>query len=400
VCLILLVFAPVQLGGQPLPDRPGGSRPVALTKPRIAPLPEAQWTDDHKQRIAKFLPAGARPGNSFRTLLHVPELVDRTMTLYNYVTEGSSLAPRIRELLALRTAWLHGSDVVWRERVPFARKAGLTDDEIRKIAQGPSAAGWDAFEANLLRMADQLFRNSFVNDSVHAMMASRYDTCNVMDAGVTVADVASLALLYNTLGVQPDQAPAADRMPMDVAYRVDVPARETITLKEPRAVPLPGPGANNPRTFNLCPKLAAARNGSGYVNQISMLGKTGRARHRELLILRIGWNSQSEYEWSEHVGPVGGARKMDVPIERVTMGPDAPGWDPYEANLLRFVDELYRDSVVSDRTWNALKQQYDDRLMIDATITAANYRMVSLALNILGVQSNPGEEKLPAVPSR
>jgi 4-carboxymuconolactone decarboxylase len=400
VCLTLFVFASVQLGGQPLPDRPGGSRPVALTKPRITPLPEAQWTDEHKQRIAKFLPAGARPGNSFRTLLNVPELVDRTMTLYNYVTQVSSLPPRIRELLVLRTAWLHGSDVIWRERVPFARKAGLTDDEIRKIAQGPSAAGWDAFEANLLQMADQLFRNSFVNDSVYKTTAERYNTCNVMDAAMTIADVASLALLYNTLGVQPDDVPAAVRMPMDIPYRVDVPARETITLRAPRAVPLPGPGANNPRTFNLCPKLAESRNGSGYVNQISMLGKTGRARHRELLILRVGWNSQSEYEWSEHVGPVGGARKMGVPIERITMGPEAPGWDPFEANLLRFADEMYRDSVVSDRTWNALKQQYDDRLMIDATITAANYRMVSLALNILGVQSNPGEEKLPAVPSR
>jgi hypothetical protein len=55
---------------------------------------------------------------------------------------------------------------------------------------------------------------------------------------------------------------------------------------------------------------------------------------------------------------------------------------------------------VSDRTWGALKQRYDDRMMIDATITVANYRMVSMALNILGVQSNPGEEKLPPVPSR
>ncbi len=399
VSLILLAFPSARLSGQPLPDRPGGSRPVALTTPRIPPLPEAQWTDEHKQRIATFLPGGARPGNSFRTLLNVPDLVDRTMTLYNYVTQGSSLAPRIRELLILRTAWLHGSDVIWRERVAFARQAGLTTDELRKIAQGPSAAGWDPFEANLLRMADQLFRNSFVNDLVYQVMAARYDTCTVMDAGMTVADVASLALLYNTLGVQPDDVPAADRMPVDIAYRVDVPARETITLKAPRAVPLPGPGANNPRTFNLCPLLAKARNGSGYVNQISMLGKTGRSRHRELLILRVGWNSQSEYEWSEHVGPVGGARKMGMPIERITMGPDAPGWDPFEANLLRFVDEMYRDSVVSDRTWNALKQQYDDRLMIDATITAANYRMVSMALNLLGIQSNPGEEKLPAVPA-
>jgi alkylhydroperoxidase family enzyme len=398
-CTALLASASVQLGGQALVSRPGGSRPVSVTKPRIAPLPEAQWTDEHKQRIAKFLSSGARPGNSFRTLLNVPELVDRTMTFYNYITQDSSLSPRVRDLLILRTAWLHGSDVIWRERVPFARKAGLSNEQIRNIAQGPTA-GWDAFEANLLRMADQLFRNSFVNDAVFNAMAARYDTCNVMDAGMTVADVASLALLYNTLGVQPDDAPAADRMPMDIPYKVDVPAREAVTLKAPRAVPMPGKGANNPRTFGLCPKLSAARNGSSYVNQISMLGKTGRERDRELLILRIGWNSQSEYEWSEHVGPVGGARKMGLPIERITMGPDAPGWDPFEANLLRFVDEMYRDSVVSDRTWNALKQRYDDRMMIDATITPANYRMVSMALNILGVQSNPGEEKLPPMPSR
>ena len=91
---------------------------------------------------------------------------------------------------------------------------------------------------------------------------------------------------------------------------------------------------------------------------------------------------------------------MGLPIERITIGPDAAGWDPFEANLLRFVDEMYRDCVVSDRTWNALKQRYDDRMMIDATITPANYRMVSLALNLLGVQSNPGEETLPSVPSR
>jgi 4-carboxymuconolactone decarboxylase len=163
---------------------------------------------------------------------------------------------------------------------------------------------------------------------------------------------------------------------------------------------MPGTGANNPRTFNLCSELSKARNGSNYVNGVSMLGKTNRARHRELLILRMGWDSQSEYEWSEHVGRVGGARKMGVPIERIAQGPDAPGWDPFEATIIRFADEMYRDSVVSDRTWNALSQQYDTRLMIDATITPANYRMVSLALNILGVQSNPGEEKLPAVPAR
>ena len=123
VCIALLASVPVQLSSQAVVNRPGSTRPVSLTKPRIPPLPEAQWTDEHKQRIATFLPAGARPGNSFRTLLHVPELVDRTMTFHNYITQDSSLSPRIRELLILRTAWLHGSDVIWRERVSFARKS-------------------------------------------------------------------------------------------------------------------------------------------------------------------------------------------------------------------------------------------------------------------------------------
>jgi 4-carboxymuconolactone decarboxylase len=93
-------------------------------RPRIAPLPEPQWSAEHRQRIDKFLPAGTSPGNSFRTLLNVPELIDHTMSFHNYILQDSSLPPRIRELLILRTAWLHGSDVIWRERVPFARKAG------------------------------------------------------------------------------------------------------------------------------------------------------------------------------------------------------------------------------------------------------------------------------------
>jgi 4-carboxymuconolactone decarboxylase len=394
----LVATALASLAGQPLPERPGASRPLQISSPRIAPVPDASLTPTQHERIAKFVPAGTRPGNGFRTLLNVPELVDHTMSFHTYIVRDSSLPVRSRELLMLRTAWLHGSDAMWRERIESARGAGLTNDDLRRIAEGPDVAGWDPFEANLLRMADQLFRNSFVNDVVFNALAARYDACHLMDAGMTVADTAAMALLYNALGVQPDDRPAADGMPGDVPYRVNVPAREAVTLRTPRVAPLPGAGANNPRTFNVCHALNEARNGSDYVNQISMLGKTGRARDREMLILRTGWDSQSEYEWSEHVGRVGRARAIGVPVDRIPRGPDAPEWSPFEANLLRFADELYRTSSVSDSLWASLKQTYDDRMMIDATATVANYRMVSMALNILGVQSNPGEERLPAVP--
>src|SRR5262249_31093148 len=123
------------VGGQPLPDRPGSARPVQLQKPRIAPIPDSMLTPVHQERIAKFVPAGTRPGNGIRTLLNVPELVDHTMSFHNYIIRDSSLQPRVRELLILRTAWLHGSDVIWRERIGAARQAGLTSEEIRRIAE-------------------------------------------------------------------------------------------------------------------------------------------------------------------------------------------------------------------------------------------------------------------------
>ena len=64
-------------------------------------------------------------------------------------------------------------------------------------------------------------------------------------------------------------------------------------------------------------------------------------------------------------------------------------------------DELYRDSNVSDRTWATLAARFDTRMMVDALITASNYRMVSMALNALGVQIDPDErERFPRVPSR
>jgi 4-carboxymuconolactone decarboxylase len=396
VCVALVVAAPTRMagqaraGGKAIPDRPGGTRPARLTKPRIAPLPEAQWTDVHKQLVAKYSPDG-RAGNGIKTLLNVPQLVDGMMPFENYITRDSSLSPRHREILILRTGWLLGNEYVWSEHAAIARKAGLTAAELRRIAQGPDANGWDPFEATLLRAADQLFRNSSVNDATWKALAASYDLYHLMDTVMTVTDFTTVSLMYNSLGVQPDEG-VTERMPADIPYRVVVPEREP-PLKVARVEPLEGRGIAIGRTFAHYPKLATPRGpGSNYVNQHSNL----LPRHRELLILRTGWDCQAEYEWAQHVGNVGHGRAIGLPIERLAAGPDAPGWDPFEAWLLRAADELYRDSFVSDRTWAALAARFDNVMMINALITASNYRMVSMALNALGVQIDPEEpERFP-----
>src|SRR5206468_5488185 len=131
-------------------DQPGARQPAALKAPRIAPVPEAQWTDVQKQLVAKYA-AGGHADNALKTLLNLPELVDGVMPYTNYLLNESSLSPRQRELLVLRVAWLLGNQPLWAAHGPAARNAGMTPIEIRRIAQGPDTSGWDPFEATLLR---------------------------------------------------------------------------------------------------------------------------------------------------------------------------------------------------------------------------------------------------------
>ena len=113
-------------------------------------------------------------------------------------------------------------------------------------------------------------------------------------------------------------------------------------------------------------------------------------RERELLILRTGWLCRSEYEWGQHVVLGRQAGLGDEEIGRVPAGPDGPGWDKWDATLLRAADELHGDSCVSDATWTALAERYDERQLIELVMLVGHYHLVAFSLNSLGVQREPG----------
>jgi AhpD family alkylhydroperoxidase len=106
----------------------------------------------------------------------------------------------------------------------------------------------------------------------------------------------------------------------------------------------------------------------------------------ELVILRVSVNSACDYEWDHHVALGRRAGLSDEQIDRVAGGPDADGWTDHERTLLRAVDELARDRVVSEPTWADLGGRYDDRQLIELCMLAGHYEMLAGTLNSLGVQ--------------
>jgi alkylhydroperoxidase family enzyme len=184
-----------------------------------------------------------------------------------------------------------------------------------------------------------------------------------------------------------------------------------IRLKEPRLSPLPESEWTEEQERVLAPFKA---DDGSVLNVLTTMGRhpamlgsytkfilhvasgsTLPPRDREILMLRIGWLCQSEYEFGQHSRFGKEAGLTDEEIIRITKGPDAPGWDKFDAALIRAVDELYHTDIISDATWESLSVRFNEKQLIDVIITVGQYNMVSWALNSLGVQL---EEGVPGFP--
>jgi alkylhydroperoxidase family enzyme len=380
--------APV-VGSQATVGAPGNRQPRPPSTARITPLPEADWTADQRAVVAKVAPGGPTDP-AIKTLVRLPALVQAVTPYTRYLTTESTLPPRVRHLLILRTAWLCGNDVIWS-----LHASGLPAEERRRVAQGMSAPGWSEADKTLLKTADELFRLSSVTDATWKALSAAYDLHGLMDIVETVNHFTAMSLLYNSIGIQVEDR-AAERLPREVPYVIAPGVREP-PLKQARVAPAEGTGIAVSRTLARHERMNAARQPrANFINRVSAL----MPRHREMLILRTGWDAQSEYEWAQHVGSVGRARDYGLDPVRIAQGPEAPGWDAFEQSILRAADELYRDSMVSDATWKALAARFDAPLLMSAVFTASSYRATSMALNAFGVQLEPNDERFPKLPGR
>jgi alkylhydroperoxidase family enzyme len=184
---------------------------------------------------------------------------------------------------------------------------------------------------------------------------------------------------------------AAPRVPPLPADRIDPEIRERLSGPGPAA------GLNIFRTLAHHPKLLKR----WLVFGSHVLGRsTLSPRQRELVILRIGFLCRAPYEWGQHVLIARGSGLSHAEIDRIPLGPDAPAtadvrWNELERALLRATDELRADAMIGDATWAALAKELSVEQLLDLIFTVGQYNLVSMALNSLGVQPEPG---LPAFP--
>ncbi len=122
-------------------------------------------------------------------------------------------------------------------------------------------------------------------------------------------------------------------------------------------------------------------------------------RDRELVILRVGYNCKSGYEFTQHTRIGLDAGLTEAEIEAIKAGPDDPSWSDADRAMLRATDDLTSDFHVSDASWSALSFLSDKQKM-DLVMTVGQYTQVSMMLNSFGVQLDAGQELDPALDGR
>ncbi|MDD9368638.1 MAG: carboxymuconolactone decarboxylase family protein [Acidimicrobiales bacterium] len=164
---------------------------------------------------------------------------------------------------------------------------------------------------------------------------------------------------------------------------------------EPRH-PLPERRDDRPKGLNILGTLArhpALTRAYHTFNGHVLFATTLSLRQRELLVLRVAAVRQAEYEWAQHVVIGEDVGLEPDEIARVGAGPDAPGWSPFDAALLRAVDELVADAKIAGPTWQVLSGELDEQQLMDVVFTVGAYDLLAMAMRSFQVELDADLER-------
>ena len=115
-------------------------------------------------------------------------------------------------------------------------------------------------------------------------------------------------------------------------------------------------------------------------------------RDKELIILRTTWLRRADNEFAQHIILGKRAGLVSEDIERVTQGPEAPGWQHNDAALVQAVDDIVEKDRVCPSTMAALAESYSNKEIMDMIFLVGNYSVLGSAVNSFDIPLDPGLE--------
>ena len=170
---------------------------------QTADLPEThRWLFERLEKRGGLL-------NIFRAMSHSPEALLRFMRFGNYFLEDGKVDPKLRELAILRAGWLCRAPYEFSQHIAFGRRTGLTDDQIRAVAD-PTPALFDKRELAVLTFAAELTTDARASDAAFNALREYMDEEQIVELTMVTSFYNMVSRILNTLDVDIDPAAAKD----------------------------------------------------------------------------------------------------------------------------------------------------------------------------------------------
>ena len=148
--------------------------------------------------------------NIFRAMSHSPVALRRFMKFGNYFLGEGKLDPNLRELAILRAGYLCRAPYEFSQHIAFGRRVGLSDSQIRGIAE-PNVALFDPKQMAVLAYAGELTTNSRVSDATFAAVEAFLNAEEIVELTMVTSYYNMVSRILNALQVDID-APAAKNL--------------------------------------------------------------------------------------------------------------------------------------------------------------------------------------------
>jgi 4-carboxymuconolactone decarboxylase len=129
-----------------------------------------------------------------------------------------------------------------------------------------------------------------------------------------------------------------------------------------------------------------------------MGSKTLDHRLRELVILRTGWRTKSEYEFVQHVGVSRNLKMTDEEILGVRNPAECKAYSDTDRAVIAMADELHDQSQVSAKTWAALEKSFSAAQLVELILVAGFWHMMAGFLKTAEIPLDPIDPTLSGWP--
>jgi AhpD family alkylhydroperoxidase len=194
-------------------------REAGQGRSRLGDIPYEEWDFE---ALAEISPGMKPPDLSVVAFFaHHPELARQFLAWNHYMNSKACELPRqVREIVILRVSVRRRSRYEWAQHVKSARRAGISDEEIRAIGAG-TATGL----AGLLATAvDELTDDSALSDETYQALAAELTERQLISLVFLVGTYSLLSMAFGTFQIELD--PGLDPEDFDTFITNEAPSKK------------------------------------------------------------------------------------------------------------------------------------------------------------------------------